>query len=254
MAAGAFDVGAFLSMGDAENERRQGKATMESDFKQHPTRLAPDDFWGQVKRTVNGKPVAQEQIDLIVSAIRNALALDSEQSLLDLACGNGALSSYFFEECGQFLGVDFSEPLIEIARRYFERPGRHFRLADIVAYVTTEPAPEAFTRALCYGSFAYLPESGARTLLRTLHDRFTKVDRIFIGNLPDLDRHGAFYTDSLDHSAELQDPESRIGIWRSAETFCALGRDCGWEVEIRHMPANFYAAHYRYDALLWRLA
>lgn len=225
---------------------------MKSDFKEYPKRLAPDDFWGQVKRTINGKPVSQDQIDLIVASIHDALAMDRSQFLLDLACGNGALSSYFFDDCRNFLGVDFSEPLIEVAKRNFERPGRSFQLADIVAYVSEETAPEQFTRVLCYGSFAYLSEAAAQHLLRKLHQRFTQVDRVFIGNLPDLARHAAFFTDGLNHTTELQDPESRIGIWRTEEAFCALGEACGWEVEIRHMPSTFYAAHYRYDALLWR--
>ena len=65
--------------------------------KEYPKTLDPDDLWGQVRRTVNGKPVSDAQIALIVAAIRDGLQFSKEDVVLDLACGNGALSSYFFE-------------------------------------------------------------------------------------------------------------------------------------------------------------
>jgi len=31
------------------------------DYKEYPKTLDPDDVWGQVRRTVNGKPVSEDQ-------------------------------------------------------------------------------------------------------------------------------------------------------------------------------------------------
>ena len=58
---------------------------MESDFKEYPKKLSPTDFWVQVKRTVNGQPVPESQIALIIDAIRQALHLQPHDRLLDLA-------------------------------------------------------------------------------------------------------------------------------------------------------------------------
>lgn len=225
---------------------------MESDFKEYPKSLPSTDFWGQVKRTVNGHPVSEQQIEMIVAAIQPALRLQAQDSLLDLACGNGALSRFFFSQCNEFLGVDFSEVLIDVARANFEQPGRHFVLADVGQYVRQEQVPERFTKVLCYGSFPYFPEQTARLVLQHLHAVFRRVERVFIGNLPDLARQGAFFTDGRDHAQELKDPESKIGIWRSEDEFRALAADCGWEACFHRMPVAFYAAHYRYDVLLTR--
>src|SRR5262245_10350175 len=63
-------------------------------FKNHPQTCDPDDYWGQVKRTVGGQPVSQEQIDLIVAAVKRGLQLGPEDTLLDICCGNGALTTY----------------------------------------------------------------------------------------------------------------------------------------------------------------
>lgn len=226
---------------------------MESDFKEYPKSLAPDDFWGQVKRTVNGQPVSEEQIQLIVSTIRTALQFQPEDRLLDLACGNGALSRYFFDQCSELYGVDYSEVLIEVAKRYFEQsPIRRFEVSDVGDYILAERDPRRFTKVLCYGSFPYFPEATARLVLSTLHREFSRVERVFIGNLPDIKRYTAFYTDGLDHSAELKEHNSKIGIWRSEEEFLQLAADCGWQAHIQRMPKGFYAAHYRYDVLLMR--
>lgn len=226
---------------------------MESDFKEYPKTLAPDDFWGQIKRSVNGQPVSEEQIQLIVATIKSALAFQPNDRLLDLACGNGALSRYFFDDCAEVYGVDYSEVLIEVAKRYFEQlPLQRFDLADVGDYITAETDPARFTKVLCYGSFPYFPEATARLVLSTLRDDYSQVERVFIGNLPDLERYQDFYTDGRDHTAELKNHDSKIGIWRSADEFRQLAADCGWQAHIQRMPKGFYTAHYRYDALLER--
>jgi len=84
--------------------------------KEYPKTCASDDFWGQVKRTVKGVAVSQVQIDMIIGAIREGLCLGEEDALLDIGCGIDALSHYFFQDCGQLLGIDFSEYHISVAK------------------------------------------------------------------------------------------------------------------------------------------
>jgi SAM-dependent methyltransferase len=93
-----------------------------SDYKEYPKTLAPDDFWGQVRRTVHGKPITENQIQLIVEAIKNGLDFQKNDCLLDIACGNGALSRRLFHDINEFLGVDNSEYLISVAIANFGAP------------------------------------------------------------------------------------------------------------------------------------
>lgn len=214
---------------------------------------APDDFWGQIRRTVNGKPVSDEQINMIVDAVAARLGLNAEDKLLDLACGNGALSCLFFAKCEEYLGVDFSEYLISVAKTNFETlPNYRFEMQDVAEYVRREPKPERFTKALCYGSFAYFPPRAASEVLRLLFDRFSGIQSVFIGNLPDKDRARAFYGENAPTAEELADSSSQIGIWRTREEFSALAREAGWKTSFSTMPAAYYSSHYRYDALLTR--
>jgi cyclopropane fatty-acyl-phospholipid synthase-like methyltransferase len=233
---------------------QDGKASYRKfDHNEHAKSRAPDDFWGQIRRTVQGQPVSDEQIGMIVGAINAALQLQQDDKLLDLACGNGALSHLFFDSIAEYQGVDFSEHLILIAKKNFERlPGHQFVTLGAAEYVRQEAHPEKFTKVLCYGSFSYFSAADAAEVLRTLHDKFTSVQKVFIGNLPDRDRAAAFYKERPVSAEEMSDNESQIGIWRSQSEFERLAGTAGWKVHFSVMPAEYYAGYYRYDALLSR--
>lgn len=223
------------------------------DHEQHARSKSEDDFWGQIRRTVNGTPVDEAQILMIVDAIRCALRPSCHDVLLDLACGNGALASRLFGDLAGYLGVDFSPTLIGVARKYFERPPEfRFSIDGASEYVRGEAAPERFTKALCYGSFSYFSRPHADDVLGQLNRRFVNVERVFIGNLPDRARAEAFYGTGRVDPSETTDHESSIGIWRTAEAFVELARSHGWQASISRMPEHYYAAHYRYDVLLTR--
>ena len=222
--------------------------------KEYPKNCAPDDFWGQVKRTVKGEPVSQNQIDMIVGAIRNGLSISHEDVVLDIGCGNGALSRYFFDDCSQLLGIDFSEYLISVAKANFENPPFFtFKASDAASYVDTEPEPTRFTKALCYGCFTYLTFVDAEHVLRQLSERFLNIKTLYIGNLPDKESAHFFYPEGTDFSSLLDDNTSPIGIWRSKEEMRELAFASEWDVRFNTMPTDFYSAHYRYDAILCRL-
>jgi len=221
--------------------------------KEYPKTCAPDDFWGQIKRTVNGKAVSQDQIDMILEAVRDGLQFEGSDVLLDLGCGNGALSRHFFPNCSGMLGVDFSSYLIRVARNHFEKlPLYEFLDGDIVSYVGRETSPQRFTKVLCYGVFPYLSHADARVLLKTLHDRFVNLKLIFIGNLPDREKIRSFYPPEINCEALVDDCTSPIGIWRNEEEVRGLAEETGWVADLRCMPEKFYASHYRFDVVLKR--
>ena len=217
----------------------------------HPTKCAPGDFWGQVRRTVHGKPVSQDQIDAILHVIREQLQLKAYDVLLDIGCGNGALASYLFDSIHAYLGVDVSPCLIDIARKYFERPPSFlFSLQGAAEYVVAEKHPAPFTKALCYGAFAYFPSDEAWNVLSVMHSRFSSVHTFFIGNLPDAEKADAFFAgrDAL----PLNDCTTAIGKWYTRAEFTELAFSCGWDVSYTVMPESFYGARYRFDATLTR--
>lgn len=220
-------------------------------FADHAKDCDPKDYWGQVKRTINGKPIPKEQIILIVAAIIDGLKLEADDTFLDLCCGNGALTTYVFAKCNGGLGVDFSEYLIGIARDNFvKRPEEAFVNSDVVKFVRTCPYPERFTKALCYGSLQYLSQADASDLLSLLRQRFTRLQRVFIGNMPDKGRINMFFGDRQLPPGEEDSPSTAIGIWRTPEEFSTMAKQAGWQCTVSRMPENYYARHYRFDAIL----
>ncbi|WP_166671369.1 class I SAM-dependent methyltransferase [Pseudodesulfovibrio indicus] len=214
---------------------------------------APDDFWGQVKRTVGGKPVSEEQIEMIVSAVVEATDLKPEDRMLDLCCGNGALSTRVFAHCAQGHGVDFSEQLIKVAREHFEdAPRETYELADVVEFLKTSSESGRFTKAFCYGSFQYLPQAMAEEFLVELNRRFVSVSRVCIGNVPDKERMNVFFREGAYVEGIEDQHDSAIGIWRTRKEFSELAAAAGWRAEFRTLPEGYYASHYRYDAVLSR--
>lgn len=219
------------------------------DYDEHARTRPRDDVWGQVRRTVRGQPVPAEQIGMIVAATIEHLQLGPDDVLLDIACGNGALSSCLQPHCGASQGIDISEYLIGVAQERFATGCHAFMAADAAAFAEHAPGAGRFTKALCYGSFSYLDNDAAARLLRALHRRFCNVDRILLGNLPDPARAAAFYPAGT--TPDLREPRSDIGVWRTLTEIAHLAGP-GWRVTRSTMPATFFAAHYRYDALLVR--
>lgn len=223
------------------------------DHNEYAKTRASDDFWGQIRRTIQGRPVSDEQIQMIVDTIKSNLDLQPDDILLDLACGNGALSHLLFDSCTEYLGVDLSEYLISVAKKNFESlPHYRFTTQGAEEYVRLESQPERFTKVLCYGSFQYFPATAAATVLRSLFEKFSNVQAVFIGNLPDKDLAAEFYKANQPTTEELLDCYSQIGIWRTRKEFADLAEKTGWKIQFLSMPAEFYASYYRFDALLRR--
>ena len=226
---------------------------------EHPKTVAPDDFWGQVSRTIHGKPVDEGQIQLILQAIRNGLQLAPNDHLLDLACGNGALAARLHAGIQGCEGVDFSDYLIQVARQHFSKPlcaggaAPTYVCQDAASYAAQAEQPDRFTKALCYGAFPYFSHDDVRNVLGRLSTRFTGIRRVYLGNLPDRALAHRFFQNAYTEET-LDDPLAPIGIWRTQEQLETLAACHGWRTEIVRMPVEFYAAHYRYDAILTRLS
>jgi len=226
---------------------------MEKDYihKVYPRKLERTDFWGQIKRTVNGRPVSEEEIDLIVNQIVSQLEIKRYDNLLDLGCGNAALSSRIFGMLDKYTGVDFSEYLIGIANEYFRvSESIDFKVSDILAYVKEDDAPQSFSKVLCYGAMTYISKIDFITMMRILHDRFTNVERIFIGNIPERSKAKEFYSKRGVTDYQLDDPGSAIGVWWGQDEIIQAMEDIGYKPIISRMPESFYTASYRFDITL----
>lgn len=225
----------------------------EFSYDQHARTCEPDDFWGQTRRTINGAPVPNEQIRLIVEAIKNGLNLGENDVVLEIACGNGALSQHLFEFCKGYSGTDISEYLISIAKKNFEQAPRYqFHQIPALEHVLNENDPEKYTKMLCYAGFQYLSDADIKEVFSVISSKFLNIDIIYIGSIPDKDRYKNFYKETMPSQMELKDSNTAVGIWRGKEEIESLVDKSIWNIEFFNMPKDFYASNYRFDVKLSR--
>lgn len=227
----------------------------EIDYEIHASICDPKDFQSQVMRTPNGKPVQQEQVDMIIESVAKGLALASDDIVLDLCCGNGAITDPVLARCRGGVGVDRSPYLIEVAKANFEQADdRLYRLSDALEYVKAADDTDRITKVMCYGAFQYFPEASAVDGLLALRQRFPSVQQVFLGNLPDLARAGVFWREHFGSEPwslhDLKRHDTHFGIWRTEEEVTKLAAMSGWRAEISRMPRIYYGASFRFDAIL----
>lgn len=220
--------------------------------KEFPKNFARDDFWSQIKRTVNGKPVSDHDIDLIVDQIRMHMKFSAGSQLLDLGCGNGALASRLFPQIARYTGVDFSTYLLGIANEYFKPgPNVEYIEGDARAFVTNAHV-DSFDKVLIYGCMSYFSREDVAMLLRNLNRRFRSVTTVFAGNVPDAKNAPEFFASRNITGYDLKDPHSPIGVWWAQEELIELGAASGFSTRCFRMPPDFYGHRYRFDAVFTR--
>ena len=219
----------------------------------HARTCDPNDFLGQTKRTVGGVPVSEDQIHMIVHAIKHHLSLEPKDDLLEFACGNGSVSHHLFDHCKTYQGVDISEYLVSVAKKNFERAPHHvFDVSPAQAFLDQQKDPMRFNKAVCYAAFQYFPDADAKHMLVSLREQMPRVKTIFLGNMPDKEKQDAFYKNRQPSEQELNDPETAVGIWRKKSDIERIATQAGWKVIFCSMPEAFNGAYYRFDALLYR--
>jgi SAM-dependent methyltransferase len=227
--------------------------------KEFPKQFERDEFWRQIKRTVNGQPVTENDIEMIVTQIVGRLRLTSADHLLDLGCGNGALASRLFNQIGKYTGIDFSDYLLSIASEFFApHNGVRYQAADIRNvddyFVDNEDlgGNKEVSKALIYGCVAYLSKQDVASLLQKLGSKFTKLNSIFIGNIPNRKMAAEFFAIRDISDYDLDNPDSQIGVWWDVDALIHEAQQAGYRANCHMMPSGFYGHRYRFDLLLER--
>ncbi|MEL6252968.1 MAG: methyltransferase domain-containing protein [Bacteroidota bacterium] len=208
----------------------------------------------QVARTKGGKQSDEKELKKIAGYIREKLELREEDILLDLCCGNGMLSKKLSPFVKELLGVDFSEPHIEIARQHFIAPNSMFLRGDATQLsLVTE---KSFDKINLYFSFQYFDSYKLGELVvQEMAERLKTGGKILIGDVPDRERLSVFYPRMLDRFryqlARLRGRDQMGKFWSETE-MKKIATSCGLQIQKLQQPADFLYQHYRSDYLLWK--
>jgi 2-polyprenyl-3-methyl-5-hydroxy-6-metoxy-1,4-benzoquinol methylase len=227
------------------------------DWKEHynkyPLQFEETEFLKQVQKTVCGQPITPSQLDAQISNIRKALDISDSDVALDLCCGNGIITAELSKACSAVMGIDFSEPLINIARKY-NKPENvtYFCMSALdqdIKKIFTKP----FTKIYMYEGLQHFKENELQKLLALITEISNSNPVIFIGGIPDIDKLWVFY-DTEERREEYRRRKSQnreaIGTWWNRKYIMDVCLQNGFACDFVSQSPILHSAHYRFDIRL----
>lgn len=98
------------------------------------------------------------------NSVTELISADKNSSILDLGCGNGALTKALQDKGYIVKGLDASKELLDIARKNY--PDIEFIQADAVSFSVEEPVDVVFSNAV----FHWIEREKQRNMLRCVHN------------------------------------------------------------------------------------
>lgn len=98
------------------------------------------------------------------NGVTELISADKNSSILDLGCGNGALTKALQDKGYMVKGLDASKELLDIARKNY--PDIEFIQADAVSFSVEEPVDVVFSNAV----FHWIEREKQRNMLRCVHN------------------------------------------------------------------------------------
>lgn len=205
----------------------------------------------QVGKTFHGVPYSPREIDATVERLISLLRPGPGQQLLELACGNGMLTSRVAEHFDRVTAVDFSAPLIDAARRTFARQNVEYVLGDALGLGLEGP----FSRVLMHCAFQYFSPEDAGRLLALLRRVLASDGIAVLGDVADGDRIWNFYRGISGRARFAIDAVRRrpiIGHWWRPSALRRLAARSGFDLDVRYQEPALPNHYFRYDAVLVR--
>lgn len=222
-----------------------------------PLEVGPRDFQRQVLRTVGGEPVGPDDDRRVAETVAATLGLEPDDLLLDLCCGNGLITARLAPLCRRVVALDYSQPLIDVARAEFA--------ADTITYGCA--AAEEVTAAMLGGepvdavsmvsALQFFDGDRLGAALDAVLPLGSPRLRILLTDVPDLRRIGDFY-DTPDKRAarerRLSEGTEQLLHWWDPAELMAIAASHGLESRVLAQPDDLADAWFRYDILMARPA
>jgi len=204
----------------------------------------------QVLRTLNKQPLADDIFAKILHQIENALQLSRDDVLVDLCCGNGAITTYLAQKCESVLAIDYSRDLLAQIDTVMH-PNVSIREEDVDQAALPEGG---FTKSLIYAGIQYFSEPKVVRLVSNIARSLRPGGLLYIGDIPDADRLWNFFNNAERENAyfdSLKFDKPIIGTWLRRDWLSKLGNYAGFtNAQVIEHPEDFPYAHYRFDMVL----
>ncbi len=201
----------------------------------------------QVLRTVNKRPVDDNVFARILAHIDSVLEAGPDDAVLDLCCGNGAITTHLACHCRSVVGIDCSPDLLaQIDTDRFRNLS--LRVEDVAE---AELPGEMFTKVLFYAGVQYFSEQQIVRLFCRIAASMRSGGRFYVGDIPDVGRIWSFHNTAERETAyfdSVRDDKPIIGTWLDPLWLSKLASHAGFEnIRVLQQPEWLPFAHYRFD-------
>ena len=206
----------------------------------------------QVGRIRGGLSLSEKVSEEIIDHIVDKLDLQANDSLLDLCCGNGFLTSKLSKHCKKIVAIDLSTEQIRQAKKQFSAANISYHTGN-VTQSNFYHSDEKFDKINLFFAFQYfdhfqLGKKAITGILPYLKDGGT----IFIGDVPNRKYLNRFYPNLFQqiryHIHQLLGRNPMGKFWSEKE-MQRIARDLGLKLSILPQPEHLPYANYRTDYL-----
>lgn len=203
-----------------------------------------------VGRTKFGAPVEEHKFKEELNFVENHLRLNKKDTLIDLCAGNGMLSSYLINNVSNIIAIDYSKPLLEnfaVESANLKKVCANVKELDFGKY--------KYSKLIWYFSIQHFNEIEVTSILKNILQNLSKGGRVYIGDIPDLNKIWDFYS-TEEYKAfyfqKLLDGQEHIGTWFEQDFFKNLLFFLGFEnkFKIIEKPSTHFNSSYRFDLLI----
>ena len=195
----------------------------------------------------------------IAEDIKDKVHFESEDVVLDICCGNAALTKIIAKTCKEIHGVDHSRTLINTARALNRKEkilNMHLHLQNVMK-IDLAFNEDFFDKSYCYFSFQYFNRRKREQLLAKLSRITQRKGWIFLGDIPDKTRMWnyyrspmQFYREKLSRLVKFKEGECDLGWWVDPKEIINWCQKNRLSASIMPQDKNMPHAHYRFDVLI----
>jgi cyclopropane fatty-acyl-phospholipid synthase-like methyltransferase len=203
----------------------------------------------QVLRTLNKKPISEEEFKKIVSFVEEKLSVNSADDVLDLCCGNGLFTTVFASKCNSVTGIDVAKELTDQIDTE-----RHKNITTIVKDIREVKLKEqSYSKIFMYAGLQYFAYKEVIGIFQKVSMWLKDDGKFYIGDVPDVNQMWNFFnTEEREkvYFESLVNGTPIIGTWFDSGWLTKLGKFTDFrESEILDQPSDFPYSYYRFDML-----
>ena len=214
----------------------------------------PDDHLKQVGHTVKGKSIPSQQFEALTSQIVDIMQLSANDSVMDLCCGNGLFTKKVAKHVKTVIGIDFCEPLIDIASTRFLDPNIRYYQGDVryLEKMNANIIPHEVNKVIWYAALQHFRPTELKSILSQIL-RICAEPLIFIGFVPDNDLKYLFYNTArrkIAHLWRLVSMNDNFGFWWNRSKIEAICSELDMTCTFSNIPSGMHASKYRFNVLI----